>query len=421
MNLAHPRIYRYLFSHIQDDEPDEKIKKVAEELVFMLVKDLRLSKRDAKQFQQPNPDVTILSFYADEENKTYLLQFLCHDIMTTIIEFNQIDFREDPLQFWKRKHRPLFPDTPDCLGQTTALLAQAEPDPAIIREIGVVCFGMNVHESLPSSQFDWGMLYALPESDRYVLLVPNDENWETGDKFFSFSFTMLEAIRHKLVYETTQYRIFKRQNREYENHINELMDKIYQEVGSKQQKNSSFEKNLRNVDETQTKLYKNLAETEALLLTLNINSENLTNYLNALPFLGTDTIFSPLINEFKILARQIQIDLKYIHILSKSMDKREELLRLKIDWKRKAAEERNNKIREITNALIFAFGVAIGVWEFLTKLNLPILTDVTLRIAAIVIGACVAYMLRRWLGKEKIEGSLKEISDGKNILDNIEK
>jgi hypothetical protein len=430
MNILKPCSYHYLFSHVPSYPSAEEAKKIAADLVSRLVKDLRLTQDRTEQFEQPHPDVLPLSSRADEDTQTYLLQFLSNDLLTTILTFNQTEAQADGISYWKRTLKPNFPETPDRIGQTLVLFAQAEPDLTIVQEIVRECFGKEINASLPHCLFDWGTLYVLPESEyhppassdsrqiaRYVLLVPDAEHLKTGDQLLSFSFPMLEAIRQKVVYEKQVYHTFRAENLEYEREINHVLDTINQELSGDKKKKPSFEEHLKNIDEIQAKLYRNLAEVEALLLTLNINIENLTHYLEAISS-NNDTAFAPLIREFRVVARQIDVDLKYIKILSQGMDKREELLRLKIEWQRKEAEERSNKIREVTNALIFAFGVSIGIGQILIN-NVDF--DWTAKLGAMGIGGCVAYILNRWVGMERIKSFWDVLGWPKTVGEKVKK
>lgn len=434
MNILKPCSYHYLFSHIPTYTSAEEARKTAEDLVSRLVKNLQLTQDNTEQFEQPHPDVLPLSFRADEDTQTYLLQFLSGDLITTILTFNQTDVHEDAISYWKRTLRPNFPDTPNRIGQTTVLFAQAETDMTMVQEITKDCFGGEINETLPHCLFDWGTLYFLPElerhstalhdsrrMDKYILLVPDAENLGKGDQFLSLSFPMLEAIRQKLVYEEHAYRTFRTKNLENEREINKLLDTINQELSHESNKKPSFEEHLNQVDERQATLYQHIAQADALLLTLEINIANFETYLDAVSLhISDDTCFLPLVDKFRGILQQIDYDLKYIKFLLPGMDKREELLRLKIEWKRKEAEESSNKIREITNALIFAFGAAIGIGQVLAGMKLTFLT-LTLKLAAMGIGGCFAYALSRWVGKKKLEGTLKELSDGQELSDKIKK
>ncbi len=257
-------------------------------------------------------------------------------------------------------------------------------------------------------------------TDPYILLVPESEELDNGNRFLSYSFAMLESIRHKLVYEERQSRILNDQNETYKDKIKSLLQQIDDRLPQKNPKHSMIKQDLNQVDEYQAELYQNIAKIEALLLTSDINVDNFSRYLEVWP-LTEDTLFDPLINRLQVIVRQINVDRQYFQFLLRELDKSEELLRLKIEWQRKEAEERTNKIREVTNALIFSFGVALGIWQFLPTLNLSIHLDITLRIAAIGIGGCLAYTLRRWLGKETLEGAFKEISGGQGTVDNVKK
>ena len=88
MNIFKPCSYHYLFSHIPSYTSAAEARKTAEELVFRLVKDLQLTHDKMEQFETPHPDVLPLSFRADEDTQTYLLQFLSGDLITTILTFN---------------------------------------------------------------------------------------------------------------------------------------------------------------------------------------------------------------------------------------------------------------------------------------------------------------------------------------------
>lgn len=83
--------------------------------------------------------------------------------------------------------------------------------------------------------------------------------------------------------------------------------------------------------------------------------------------------------------------------------------------------EGSHRIREISNALIFAFGVAIGIGQALTNVKLPFEMTLTLKLAAMGIGGCLAYTLSRWVGKKTLEGTLKELSEGQGLPDKIKK
>ncbi len=228
-----------------------------------------------------------------------------------------------------------------------------------------------------------------------MLLVPQEEDLKKGDRFLSYSFPILESIWHKLVFEEQESHKFKVNNTAHEQEIKQLLDKINDALSDTSQR-PSFEADLRQVDTHQAALYQSIAETDALLLTLEIN---LVNFENTLAVLSPveDTLFKPLFPEFRFIRQQIEYDLKYIKFLLPGMDKREELLRLKIDWQRKAVEERSNKIKEFTNALIFAFGVALGIGQMLTDF------DWTGKFWAMLLGGSIAFALNRFVGMERVK------------------
>lgn len=61
MNILKPCSYHYLFSHIPSYTSAEEARKTAEDLVSRLVKDLKLTQDNTEQFEQPHPDVLLLS------------------------------------------------------------------------------------------------------------------------------------------------------------------------------------------------------------------------------------------------------------------------------------------------------------------------------------------------------------------------
>lgn len=404
MNITKPCVYHYLFSHIPEYDSVEEVKKTAENLAFRLRRDLDLKEDETRRLQQLPADVTLLSFHADEETETYLSQLFSHDLIATILTYNHTETHEEPLSFLERKRSAKFPETSNRIGETSVFFVQAAPDGESVKQIAEISGETEITEPFPCCRFEWGALYALQhpvqmrdsqQKATYVLLVPQEEDLKKGDHFLSHVFPLLESIRHKLVFEEQEARKFKANNLHHEQEITRLLDKINRTLSDATQR-SSFEADLRQVDTHQAALYQNIAETDALLLTLKINQVNFKNTLSA-PVLVEDTLFKPLLLEFRFIRQQIEYDLKYIKFLLPGMDKREELLRLKIDWQRKAAEERSNKIKEFTNALIFSFGVALGIGQMLTDF------DWIGKFWAMLLGGSIAFALNRFLGMERMK------------------
>ncbi|MBN2287671.1 MAG: hypothetical protein JXI43_14585 [Tissierellales bacterium] len=404
MEITKPCVYHYLFSHIPSYESEDEAKETATDLVFRLKTDLRLKEDKTQQLRLISPEVTLLSFYADEETETYLSQILFHDLITTILIYNHTGMHEEPLSFLGHRHDASFPDVPDQIGETSVFFAKAQPNAETVKQIAEIVGETQISEPFLCCQFEWGMLYALRHSfslrdslrtEKYVLLVPREEDLMKGDRFLSYSFHILESIRYKLFFEKQEARKCKTSNVNYEREISRLIDNVSKTL-SGTTKPSSFEDELRQLDTQQAALYQSIARTDDILLTLEINMENLQNSLAAIP-LTDDMLFSPLIKEFHFIRRQIKYDLKYIDHFLLSMNKYEEHLRLKIEWQRKEVEKRNNKIREFTNALIFSFGVALGVGQILTTL------DWIGKFWAMLLSGSVAFAFNRFLGMERVK------------------
>lgn len=404
MNMTKPCVYHYLFSHIPSYESEVEVKNIAGNLVFRLAADLNLKEDETQQLRQLSADVTLLSSCADKHTETYLSQLLSHDLIATILTFNPTDTRDDPRLFLQHKRNANFPETPNRIGETSVFFVQGTPDADLVKKIADACIEKQIKEPLPCCQFEWGTLYSLrhaaplqdsQQTETYVLLVAEEEDLNKGDHFLSYSFPILESIRHKLIFEEQESRKFKANNVSHEQEIKQLLNKIHSAL-SDISVSPSFEDHLKQVDTHQAALYQSIAETNALLLTLDINILNFENTLTVLSPME-DTLLTPLIAEFRFVCQQIEYDLKYIKFLLPGMDKRAELLRLQIEWQRKAAEERSNKIKEFTNALIFAFGVALGIGQMLKDL------DWTSKFWAMLLGGSVAFALNRFVGMERVK------------------
>lgn len=407
MTIAHPCVYHYLFSHIPDYHSEEEARKSAENLVFRLKTDLRLQEDEAQRLRPLSAAVTLLSSHADEHTETYLSQLLSHDLIATILAYNQTETHEEPLAFLESRRNARFPAAPNRIGETSVFFVQAALDAELvkqIKQIAAVWGETQAKEPFPCCQFEWGALYALPDSAQsrnsqqkatYFLLVPQEKDLKQGDHFLSYSFPILESIRRKLRFEEQEARKFKVNNLSHEQEIKRLLDNINGAL-SETLPRSSFESDLKQIDTRQAALYQSIAETDALLLTLHINLLNFKNTLTALAPVD-DTLFAPMLPEFRFIRQQIEYDLAYIKFLLPGMDKREELLRLKIEWQRKEVEKRSNKIKEFTNALIFSFGIALGIGQMLTDF------DWTGKFWAMLLGGSIAFALNRFAGMERVK------------------
>jgi hypothetical protein len=422
MTMTKPCVYHYLFTHIPNYESEEKARKAAEDLVFRLKTDLRLQEDETQRLRSVSPDVTLLSCHVDEETETYLSQLLSNDLIATILTYNQTDTREEPLAFLERKRTARFSDTSEQIGETSVFFVQAEPDVEPVKQIVEVIGETPVIEPFPCCQFEWGALYALRQSAslqdarqtaRYVLLVPKEDNLGKGDRFLSYSFPILESIWHKLLFEEQEARTFKVKNLRHEQEITRLLGKITSALNEPDQ-HFSFEADLRHVDTHQAALYHRLAETNALLLTLDINLENFEHTLKTLAC-AKDTLFEPLLPKFRFLRQQIEYDLKYITFLLPGLEKREELLRLKIEWQRKEAEERSNRIKTFTNTLIFSFGVAFGIGQVLSDFDLAI------KFWAMLLGGSISFALHHVVGITHVKNLWEASTWPKKIAEQFHK
>ena len=287
MNMMKPCVYHYLFSHIPEYDSAEEAKKTAENLVSRLRRDLGLKEDETRRLRQLSADVTLLSFHADEETETYLSQLLSHDLITTILTYNQTERHEEPLSFLQRKRSARFPEISNRIGETSVFFVQAAPDIELVKQIAEISGETQITESFPCCQFEWGALYALQPATQsrdaqqkavYVLLIPQEENLKKGDHFLSHLFPLLEFIQHKLVFEEQEARKFKANNLRHEQEITRLLDKINRTLSDATQR-SSFEADLRQVDTHQAALYQSIAETDAFMLTLHgTNESNLGSF-----------------------------------------------------------------------------------------------------------------------------------------------
>ncbi len=152
MNMTKPCVYHYLFSHIPGYGSEEEAKKTAGNLVFRLVTDLRLQEDETQQLRQLSADVTLLSFHADEHTETYLSQLLSHDLIATILTYNQTETHHEPLSFLQRKRSANFPETPNRIGETSVFFVQATPDDDLVKKIADACVETQIKEPFPFCQ-----------------------------------------------------------------------------------------------------------------------------------------------------------------------------------------------------------------------------------------------------------------------------
>lgn len=324
MSIAKPCSYHYLFSHIPIYK-SKHAQKIAQEFASSLIQALQLHQNKTEYFQKPRFDVTPLSLLTNDETQTSLLQFLSHDVLTTVLTLNQTEMQEDPLSYWKRTLTLNFPDLEDLIGQTTVLFAQAEPHVATVQEIANACFDVRLNkEIVPFCQFEWGSLYFLPagvmhfgkfgvpqsESDTYVLLIPETEDLEKGCQFLTFSFPMLESIRQILIYEEEQARRLRSGHKKCEVVIKKLLDEIISELTGENPDLEYIQNQLLQVDDWQVKLYYSITETRNLLRTLKSHIISFELYLATL-LIQDDHLFKSLSGRFRLIYEQISADVEY--------------------------------------------------------------------------------------------------------------
>lgn len=347
MNITKPCSYHYLFSHISSYELEDALE-VAEEVAAPLVDAHQL--HQTEPLETPHPLVTPFSYRANHDTETYLLQFLVHDVLVTVLVLNQTDSQRAPMSYWKETLAPNFPVREDTFGQTTVLFAQANPDAGIVKEIANTCFGRDIEEPLPSCQFEWGLLYFLPQrtphpgeyvAHSYVLLVPEAEHLEKGDQFLSFSFPMLESIRQKLVYEEQQAHLFKAEWEKHGNQVRRLLDEISSELSREFPALEQIQEQLLEVDDWQVGLHQYITETKNLLQTVNINTRNFELYLAALP-IKDDSLFKSLPEMFRVIYEQISANVGYAENEAIILKHQWDNLRHKFNVQNQKAEQRKS-------------------------------------------------------------------------------
>lgn len=362
VEIAKPCVYHYLFSRLPIYTAKEDVNGIAGKMSSPIIKQLQLDSDET--FESPHPDVIPLTYRSNEASKTYLLQFWFNDILTTILTQNNTDRRQDPVRYLQKSLKPdsIFGSAEAAFGTMSVVFVQAKQDVPIVEFIARHCFDADVSNNLPVCHLEWGTLYFLPMANRYVLLVDEAAKLFHGDTFLAFDFPMLEAIRQKLIYEQSEASKLKIENLRMEVEIKKLLDCITENLDGRYENISKVEAFLHELDDSQAEIYSNISRTETVLHTLSINIRNIDSYIKAIP-VKSDSLFAPLLKDFRFIYENIEAGLKYTKLLLPSIVKRQETIPLKIDLLRQRAQEQNNKIEKRQNMLIAVFGVILGAGE----------------------------------------------------------
>lgn len=387
ISVEKPCVYHYRFSRMPAHGTDHEIQALAQTLSNPIAEAHHLNQNE--RFTHPLPMVQPISYSGNDKTKTYLLQFLFNDILTTILVLNQTNGFQDPLAYLAKTSRMQFcVDEPMPLGESTVLYVRAPEELEVVRSIASKCFDAELNQEMPSCKFEWGTHYFVPDTNGYVLLVSEAANLVLGDTFLAFDFPMLEVIRQKLIYEEQESQTLKQQNFRIESKLKILFKDIITNLDGETDTLEEIDDLLDKMDDNQAELYDNVYRTEAALHTLRIGIRNLEQYLEQLPIVSDD-LFRSLPGKFKFTHEIIDTNLKYSKLFMPIINRQQETIQLKISLLRQRAQEQNNRIEKRQNTLLAVIGVFIGVGEVLSAM------DWRLKVLWMGVAGLVAFVLVR--------------------------
>ncbi len=396
MKIANPSRYHYHFCYVPAYESAEYIR-AAVEVASPLIEAYQLIQERTSPFEKPRPDVEPIAFWTNETSKTHLVQFLADDTLISIVTLNQTKADEDAITYLQRTPGPEFPDTPRSIGQTTVIFALAEVK--IAAYIAAVCFDSTSKQAAHSCPFEWGTLHYFKEAEQYILLAPREKSLDTGQRFLSFSFPMLEASRQNLIYKERQAQVFREQSMECEREI----EKHFQQIELERNDDTFVNDRLNEINRLSIRLYRQVFAAETLLQTIDVSRKTFDKYARLLSMNKCEVIQSTL-NYYRFIDNKVESHLKYGKLVLENFDKRREFLHLKIDFKRQREEAKSNKLKEFGSALIFSIALVLGLGQVMINVD----WNWGLKLLLMGVGLIIAFALYRRLGRV----ALKVFFDG---------
>ena len=366
MTLSSSQFYAYIFFE-GDSERGDKTQEQALRFYEQWVRSFNLNEEKKENFPDyKDPDLIMLRLASGQESPSACLFAFGHAAIVEI-EWQQSKSESNP-NFWKKadsvleEHLRNMASREFYIGCSRVCLERSDDlSAAIAKEIASI-WGWIIMNAEPVSAkiLEYGNFYGFGQH-RYVLLSPKDDLiGEQQDlspfpdilNFLNRDFPLMASALHKLEFEEGELRKLVSQNRESENEIRNLMKKGLQAV----------ETHFEDIRQYQTWLRQTLILQRKLRQTLQINIRNFRTIGKDYILSENDSLFTPRIQRFGHLYRQIGYDLNYARWKAEEMESQIQLLELQISQKRL-------KIEQQFTRWIGLIGIPLGIGGATTNME----------------------------------------------------